>query len=137
MRTARAPLASALLAAAVLVGCGGSSPTATPPAATARPTPTPVTARVGTANDAAALVIAMNPLFAGAEPEDPSRIGASKWWTSVPMAGGGFQIEITVGWGDCMAGCIERHTWTYEVEPDGTTELVAEAGPEVPADLPG
>ena len=45
-------------------------------------------------------------------------------------------IEITVGWGDCMAGCIERHVWTYEVSPDGTVELIAEQGDPVPADLP-
>ena len=120
-----------------LVACAGSAPTASPaPTATARPTPTPVAAEVTTPQDAAALVIASNPLFAGAQPQDANTIGASKWWTAVPLADGGFEIEVTVGWGDCMAGCIDRHTWTYDVAPDGTTELTAESGPEVPAVLP-
>jgi hypothetical protein len=131
-------VAAALLLIAV-AACGSStaaSPPTPSPTATARPTPTPVAATVATPEDAAALVIATNPIFAGAGKQDPEIIGASKWWTATPLDGGGYEIEITVGWGDCMAGCIERHTWTFHVGPDGALEKVAEEGDEVPSDLP-
>jgi hypothetical protein len=94
-----------------------------------------VTAEVSSPGDAAALVIATNPIFAGALPEDPTMIGASKWWSATPLTTGGYEIAITVGWGDCMAGCIERHVWTYDVSPEGTVELIAEQGDPVPVDL--
>jgi hypothetical protein len=130
--TAPALLGLVLGAATALAACGGASQSPSPePAATARPTPTPVPAEVTTPEDAAALVIAANPLFAGAMPDDPNVIGASKWWTSEPLPGGGFRIEITVGWGDCVAGCIDRHVWTYEVRSDGVIELISENGPDV------
>jgi hypothetical protein len=143
-----------LVCAAVILGivaaCGGSagSPSAGPPSpaptATARPTPTPVVEApsptpvkvvVGSPFDAATLVIASNPLFTGAAPRSEDMIGMSKWWVATPLAEGRFRIDVTVGWGDCMAGCIDRHVWTYEVWPDGKIELVSEAGPEVPPDV--
>ena len=48
------------------------------------------------------------------------------------------QRIVTVGLGDCKAGCIDRHMWTYSSTSDGTVELVSEEGDEVemPA-LPG
>ena len=127
------PLAALLVVA--LAACGGAAST-TAPTASPRPTPTPVTAEVSSPGDAAALVIATNPIFAGAMAEDPNTIGASKWWVATPLEGGGYQIAITVGWGDCMAGCIERHVWTYEVSPHGIVELIDEQGDPVPSDLP-
>jgi hypothetical protein len=127
-------LTAALLALAI-AACGGAA-TSPAPSPSARPTPTPVTAEVSSPGDAAALVIATNPMFAGALAEDPNTIGASKWWVATPLDGGGYEIAITVGWGDCMAGCIERHVWTYEVSPEGTVELIAEQGDTVPSDLP-
>jgi len=125
----------AVLLAVAIAACGGAA-TSPAPSPSARPTPTPVTAKVSTPGDAAALVIATNPIFAGAKAQDPNTIGASKWWVATPLDGGGYQIAITVGWGDCMAGCIERHLWTYEVSPDGTVELIADEGDPVPSDLP-
>jgi hypothetical protein len=126
------------LLAAVIPGCVAAGPSIPPTTApTARPTPTPVTVSVATPGDAAALVIATNPLFSGAGPEDPNVIGASKWWVAEPLPDGGYEIRVTVGWGDCMAGCIERHVWTYEVTPAGTVELISDEGDPVPSDLPG
>ena len=139
----------ALIAAALVLGaaaaCGGSAgspsgaPTATvhptPTAVVEAPTPTPVTVVVGSPFDAATLVIATNPLFSGAAPRDEGMIGMSKWWVATPLSEGRFRIDVTIGWGDCIAGCIYRHVWTYEVWPDGTLELVSEAGPEVPPDV--
>jgi hypothetical protein len=126
-----------LLLVFAVVACAGAGAGSTPtPVPTARPTPTPVTATVETPEDAATLVIASDPRFAGATELNPDLIGASRWWVATPLAGGGYTIEMTVGWGDCMAGCIERHVWTYEVKPDGTLTLVDETGDEVPVDLP-
>lgn len=137
LRRPAAPFVAATLALLVLAACSpaGAAPSPTP-VPTIRPTPTPIAAKVASPEDAATLVIASNPIFAGAAQQDPEMIGASKWWTARPTADGGYEIEITVGWGDCMAGCISRHVWTYRVEPDGALELIAEQGDEVPSDLP-
>jgi hypothetical protein len=55
-------------------------------------------------------------------------MGLSKWWQARQLEGGAFEIKLTVGWGDCQAGCISRHTWTYDVAADGTVSLVSESG---------
>jgi len=131
----RAPLALAVLVTS-LAACGsGAAPTASP-APTVRPTPTPIVARVATPGDAAALVIATNPMFAGTMELRPDAIGASRWWTAEPLASGGYRVELTVGWGDCPAGCIERHVWTFDVDASGSLKLVSETGNPVPSDLP-
>jgi hypothetical protein len=81
-------------------------------------------------------VIASDPRFAGTIELTPDIIGASRWWTAEPLPGGGYRIELTIGWGDCPAGCIDRHVWTYEVTPEGAVELVGETGDPVPSELP-
>lgn len=126
-------LSVALLLAACATGAATPSPNPSP---SPRPTPTPITAPVSTPEGAAALVIATNPQFAGAMPLTPDVIGASKWWTATPLAGGGYEIVLTIGWGDCPAGCINKHIWTFNVAPEGTVNLVSETGDPVPADLP-
>jgi len=40
----------------------------------------------------------------------------------------GFTVKITVGQGDCQAGCIEKHTWQYHVDADGTVTLADDSG---------
>jgi hypothetical protein len=143
MPTHRNPIArgrSVGLAAIALVvliaACGPGASMAPTPLPSARPTPTPITVPIVTAEEAAAQVIATNPLFAGAVELTADIIGASKWWTATALAGGGYTIELTVGWGDCPAGCINRHVWKFEVQPDGTTKLVDESGDPVEANLP-
>jgi hypothetical protein len=39
-----------------------------------------------------------------------------------------------VGWGDCPAGCINEHRWTYAVSSTGDVDLVDESGDPLPAD---
>jgi hypothetical protein len=129
------PFAVILLATA-LVACSGAAAPSPSPVPTIRPTPTPIIAKVSTPADAAALVIATNPLFAGTTELRPDVIGASRWWKAEPLPGGGYRIELTVGWGDCMAGCIERHVWNFEVDAGGAVKLVSESGDPVPSDLP-
>jgi hypothetical protein len=130
------PLVAGLLLAVVTAACGPAATTAPSAAPSLRPTPTPIAAVVATPADAAALVIATNPLFAGAIPLTPDVIGASKWWEATPLAGGGYTVVLTVGWGDCPSGCISRHVWTFEVKADGGVRLVSETGEPVPSVLP-
>ena len=128
-----------LVVAVMLGACGPGGPgaAASPsPAPSALPTPTPIGAPVTTPDGAAALVIATNRLFAGAVPLTQNLIGASRWWTAAAVAGGGYTIELTVGWGDCPAGCISRHVWTFSVTADGAVNLLGQTGDPVPASLP-
>ena len=136
-RAPRRALLLGLLLTLLLAACGGAPTPSPSPVPTPRPTPTPIAAPVSTPEEAAALVIATDSRFAGTMPLTPDVIGASQWWTATPLAGGGYTIELTMGWGDCQAGCIERHVWTFEVDPQGTVELISETGDPVPSPLPG
>lgn len=141
MKTRPAPLGStllavvalAILAAACAPGGSGTSPSPSASPSGRAPTPTPIAASVTTPQDAATLVLATDPRFAGATQLSPDLIGASRWWESEPLGGGGYRIKVTIGWGDCMAGCISRHTWTFDVTASGDVKLVEEAGDPIPA----
>lgn len=86
---------------------------------------------------AVARVVAENPALAGIGPEDPELVGACCFWRATETDEG-FEVLIEVGWGDCPAGCIDRHRWTYAVGREGSVELVGEEGPAVPPEvLPG
>jgi hypothetical protein len=118
---------------------GGSSQSGAPPGAGAAPTPTPVptsaVAPVGSEEDAAARVIATDPRFAGATALDPNAIGLTKWWEARELGGGAYEIKLTLGWGDCPAGCIEHHTWVFNVAADGTVTPMSDSGDSVPTNL--
>jgi hypothetical protein len=117
------------LVATSLAACGaGAAPPPTP-----RPTPTPIVVHVATPEEAAALVIASDPRFAGTIKLSPDIIGASRWWEAAALADGGFQIMLTIGWGDCPSGCIDRHSWVYRVTADGLVTLESETGDPMPA----
>jgi hypothetical protein len=131
----RSSAALLVVLATAVAACGGAAAPSPSPAPTVRPTPTPIAAPVTTPAEAAAVVIATNEIFEGAMALTPDVIGASKWWIATPLAGGGYTIELTVGWGDCPAGCIERHVWTFEVAANGAVRLVSESGDELPTDL--
>lgn len=104
----------------------GASPT---PAPTPTPSPAPST-NVTTAAQAAALVFASDDRFARMQPLRADLIGQSAWFEA-NEDGTGFTVTATMGAGDCQAGCIERHTWTYHVERDGTVTLVGEQGDDI------
>jgi len=133
MRAVRSAAPIAVLLAVLSLGALASCAAGSPPTASPSPTVPPVT--VSSPEDAAALVIAGNPLFAGAIEMTPEVFVASKWWESTANADGSYDIKVTVGWGDCPAGCINRHVWTFHVGPDGGTKLVKEEGDPVPASL--
>lgn len=123
-------LTVALLAASLLVAACGASPPASP-------SPSPV--RLATPEDAVRYVSARSPLLAAIPPHDPMMPGDPHRWTARELPGrgddAGWQITFRVGWGDCPAGCINRHEWTYAVTVDGRVMLVAEEGPALPQEL--
>jgi hypothetical protein len=84
--------------------------------------------------DAAARVIASDPRFAGVRPLDPTLIGQSAWYEAYAVDAG-YIVMITIGWGDCPAGCIEHHTWQYTVSVDGAISPAVEGGDPIPDDL--
>jgi hypothetical protein len=121
-------LMALLLVLAACSSAGGSPST---------PSPSPSGSPVTSPEDATARVQAAHPEFAGLGPLDPDVIGAC-CWAEAKAVEGGYQVVFTVGWGDCPAGCINRHKWTFAVAPDGQVGLIGEEGPEVPANvMPG
>ena len=130
--TAPRALLFALVSLAVLVGgCASAAPSSPPSAGPSAP----IVGTVDTPEEAVAAVVAFDPRFAGITPVIPDVIGQSSWYTVTPASGvGAFIVEIQVGWGDCQAGCISRHVWTYVVQPDGSVALQSERGDPVPDD---
>ena len=123
------------VAAIGLGGCLATGGAPSPGASADAPTPTPVAAPVASLEDAAARAITTDPRFAGATQVQPGSIGLTKWWTGEALDRGAYKIEVTLGWGDCPAGCINRHTWAFEVAADGTVTPKGESGDPVPSTL--
>jgi len=115
-----APL-TACLVVLLVAGCGASksSPSTLPSA-------TPGGARL-TQAEAVARVLAQDPRFEGVGPQDPNLIGQSGWYEVSPALVG-WRVTVTIGWGDCQAGCISSHTWVYDVDGAGVVALVEELG---------
>ena len=90
--------------------------------------------QVNSAEAAVARVVAENRALTGIGPEDPELIGGCCFWRA-EETDSGFEVVFEVGWGDCPAGCIDRHRWTYAVGRDGSVELLREEGPTVPPDV--
>lgn len=84
-----------------------------------------------TAAEAARLALAQQPRFAGIGPLDENLIGQADWY-QVAESGDGWEVLIRIGWGDCPAGCINQHRWTYAVGQDGSVELVSDEGDTMP-----
>lgn len=92
----------------------------------------PSAGQVTTEAEAVALVLDQAPQFADLTPKDPNLIGQAGWY-EVTDIDGGWQVVVRIGWGDCPAGCISEHIWTYEVQTDGSVRLVSEDGDPYPA----
>lgn len=121
-------LPAILLVVIALGACGGA---ATSPTPAPTPTPGPVT----TAEEALKAVVAREPRLTGITALDPNLIGQGTFYEVTPASGvGAFLVKITIGWGDCQAGCISRHEWLYAVQPDGTVQVQSEGGDAVPID---
>ncbi len=85
---------------------------------------------------AAARVAEVVPGFAGVGPKDPNIIGGCCFWEA-HQTPDGHEVTFEVGWGDCQAGCIERHRWTYTVSWIGAVTLLTDSGDPVPPGVPG
>jgi hypothetical protein len=120
-------LGPALALAVIVVAVAACS------AAAPSPSPSPTPPAATTAAGAFAVIQARTPWFDGVKAKDPSLIGEAAWWEATPVADG-WTIAITVGWGDCEAGCINRHAWTWHLATDGTIAFVSETGPALPDD---
>ena len=92
------------------------------------PAATPISA-----DEAVTVVLAQDPMFAGIEPRNPDLIGQAAW-SEVTETDEGWEVVIRIGWGDCPAGCISEHTWTYAVSPTGEVTLEEESGAPLPTD---
>lgn len=84
-----------------------------------------------TAAQAARLALAEQARFAGIGPRDENLIGQAAWY-EVTAVDDGWQVVIRIGWGDCPAGCINEHRWTYAVGRDASVQLIDEAGDVLP-----
>lgn len=120
----------ATVAIITVAACAGGAASTSSPGTSA----SPVT--ITTPEGAAARVVAVVPEFAGIGPNDPNMIGGCCFWEAVQTADG-FDVTFEVGWGDCQAGCIDRHRWTYSVSEGGTVTPRSENGPPVPSGVPG
>jgi hypothetical protein len=96
-------------------------------AALAACTPSPA------ATPISALVLAQDPMFAGIERRNPDLIGQSAW-SEMTETDEGWEVVIRIGWGDCPAGCISEHSWTYAVSSTGAVTLEQESGAPLPTD---
>ena len=111
-------------------GASSAPAASTAPSASANASGGPVTS----AEAAFAAVQARSPWFDGVKPKDPNLIGQASWWQAAPAAGGAWTVTVSVGWGDCQAGCIDHHVWAWQVASDGTPTLQSESGSALPAD---
>jgi hypothetical protein len=125
-----------LVAGLVAGACGGTGASVVP-SGPGDPSSVPVPSRepVTTPEGAIAAVIAREPRLTGITELDPNLIGQGTYYEVTPASGvGAFLVAVTVGWGDCQAGCIDEHEWLYAVQPDGTVILQSESGEPVPND---
>jgi hypothetical protein len=44
-----------------------------------------------------------------------------------------WQLKYSIGFGDCMAGCSDRTTWTFNVYPDGGVQFAGQSGSRLPS----
>ncbi len=137
LRSAPNRLLLVLVAAGLIAAACTSGATPPPAGSSGSPTPSASSGPPTSGDAAVALVLATDPRFAGIQPQDPNRIGGCCFSTVTPApSGAGYAVTIEIGWGDCPAGCINRHHWFYTVGANGRVSLDREDGPQVPAGVP-
>jgi hypothetical protein len=83
------------------------------------------------AAQAAGVALSQQARFRGIGPFDATAIGQAAWY-KVAASGDGWEVLIRIGWGDCPAGCINEHQWTYLVGQNGSVGLTHEEGDALP-----
>ena len=124
------------LVACVTIAAGCASGAASAPTAAASAAPAASASPIDSADGAVAAVLAANPRFGNLHPFDANAIGQCCGYR-VTSTADGWIVTVEVGWGDCPAGCIDRHSWAFSVDRSGAVVLQQESGPKVPAGLPG
>ena len=94
---------------------------------------------IATPEDAHAAVLAANELFGDFTYNDGALIGATKYYDVKGEAGSAaiWIVVYTYGWNDCESGCINGHSFVYQVDPvTGAATFDSHQGDVLPADAP-
>jgi hypothetical protein len=94
---------------------------------------------IATPEDAHAAVLAAGGPFADFSLNDGALIGADKYYDvkGDPGSSAIWIVVYTYGWNDCLAGCINGHSFVYQVDPlTGAATFDSHQGDELPADAP-
>ena len=89
--------------------------------------------------EANAAVLALGTPFASFAPIESAMIGANETYEVKGSEGGdaAWIVIYTYGWGDCPAGCIDRHSWAFQVDSrTGAATYDSQMGPSLPTDAP-
>jgi hypothetical protein len=133
MQPMNRPTALSVLALVAVIVVACSSGAAAPlPTASAPASQAPASLVVSSPEQAAALVTAVDPIFANVAKKDLDMIGQCCFYEAKAVDNG-YQVDVEMGWGDCPSGCINKHHWTFSVSPAGKVELVGQTGDPVPA----
>ncbi|MBU6256338.1 MAG: hypothetical protein KGN04_02805 [Chloroflexi bacterium] len=120
------------------------------PIAAADETPTPEvvpylapeysgTLPIATPEDAHAAVLAAGGPFGEFTYNDGTLVGASMYYDvkGEPGSSATWIVIYTYGWNDCQAGCINAHSFVYQVDPiTGAVTFDSHQGDALPADAP-
>lgn len=140
LATPQRPVLVLAAAIAILAAACGQAATPSPSVSAVPPSTSPSApasaAAVTSPEAAAALVLASDSRFTGIKPRNPDLIGGCCFYEVTPT-GDEYTVMVEIGWGDCPAGCINRHHWFYTVTNDGTVTFDKEDGPAVPTGVPG
>ncbi len=94
---------------------------------------------IATPEDAHAAVLAAGGPFDEFTYNDGALIGATKYYDVKGDAGSAatWIVVYTYGWNDCEAGCINGHSFVYQVDPlTGAATFDSQQGDVLPADAP-
>jgi hypothetical protein len=89
--------------------------------------------------EAHAAVLALDTPFDAFAPIESAMIGANATYEVKGSEGGdaAWIVIYTYGWGDCPAGCIDRHSWAFQVDSrTGVATYDSQMGPSLPTDAP-
>jgi hypothetical protein len=94
---------------------------------------------IASPEDAHAAVLAAGGPFAEFTYNDGALIGATKYYDvkGEPGSSASWVVVYTYGWNDCSAGCINGHSFVYQVDPlTGAAIFDSQQGDALPADAP-
>jgi hypothetical protein len=94
---------------------------------------------IATPEDAHAAVLAAGGPFDEFTYNDGALIGATKYYDvkGEPGSDAIWIVVYTYGWNDCLAGCINGHSFVYQVDPlTGAATFDSHQGDVLPADAP-